>query len=132
MEHSHTPPPAEVERLRRPRGMAALWFALLAGPLAWMLGLNAQYSFVRLACAKGSMLYLHGVTVATLALALAGAWVAWREWHRAGRGWPDEGGGTLPRSRFMAVLGLMGGALFGLAIVAQWLANVFLNPCMGI
>ena len=122
----------EQEHLRTGRGIALLWFAVLAGPLAWMLGLNAQYSLVRLACAKGNMLYLHAVTVLTLALALAGVWMALREWRRTGRHWPDEHGGTMSRSRFMAVVGLMAGALFSLTIVAQWLANVFLNPCMGI
>jgi hypothetical protein len=122
----------ERQRLREPRGLLALWFAVLAGPLAWMLGLNAQYGLVRVACAKGSMFSLHAVTVLTLALALAGVFVARREWHRAGRAWPDEHAGTLSRSRFMAVLGLLAGALFSLAIVSQWLANVFLNPCMGI
>lgn len=130
--HLHTETPAQVERLRKPAGLLALWFAVLAGPVAWMLGLNAQYGLVRVACARGSMLYLHAVTVLTLALALAGVWMALREWRRTGRGWPDEQGGTLSRSRFMAVVGLMAGALFSLAIVAQWLANVFLNPCMGI
>lgn len=132
MEPTHPVDAGERQRLREPRGLLALWFALLAGPIAWMLGLNAQYSLVRVACAKGNMLYLHAVTVLTLALALAGVWMAWREWHRAGRAWPDEHAGILPRSRFMAMLGLLAGVLFSLAIVSQWLANVFLNPCMGI
>lgn len=132
MELTPTHEARERERLRRPRGVLALWFAVLAGPLAWMLGLNAQYGLVRVACARGSMLYLHAVTVLTLALALAGVWTAWREWRRTGREWPDERLGVIPRSRFMAVLGVLAGALFSLAIVCQWLANLFLNPCMGI
>jgi nicotinamide riboside transporter PnuC len=122
----------EPEHFREPRGMAALWFAVLAGPLAWMLGLNAAYSLVRVACAKNSMLYLHAVSVLTLLLALAGGLVAWREWQRAGREWPGEEGGTLPRSRFMVALGLLASGLFSLVIVAQWIASFFLNPCMGI
>ncbi|HEX9937423.1 MAG TPA: hypothetical protein VGB15_09875 [Longimicrobium sp.] len=122
----------EPEHFREPRGIAALWFAVLAGPLAWMLGLNAAYSLVRVACAKNSMLYLHAVSLLTLLLALAGGVVAWREWQRAGREWPGEGGGTLPRSRFMVALGVLASALFSLVIVAQWVASFFLNPCMGI
>lgn len=121
-----------TEYLRGWRGIAALWFAVLAGPLAWMLGLNAEYGLVRVACAKDSMLYLHAVSVLTLLLALAGGWVAWREWRRTGREWPGEGGGTIARSRFMVALGLLGNALFALTILAQWSANFFLNPCMGI
>jgi nicotinamide riboside transporter PnuC len=121
-----------IRRFREPRGIAALWFAVLAGPLAWMLGLNAEYSLVRVACAKDSMLYLHAVSLLTLLLALAGGWVAWREWKRSGGEWPGEEGGTIPRSRFMAALGLLASALFSLTILAQWVASFFLNPCMGI
>lgn len=126
-------PTERIGHLRQARGMAVLWFALLAGPLAWMLGLNAQYSLVRVACAKDNMLYLHAVSVLTLLLALAGGWVAWREWKLTGRHGPDEeAGGTLARSRFMVGLALLASALFGVAILAQWVANFFLNPCMGI
>jgi hypothetical protein len=121
-----------VHEFREPRGIASLWFSMLAGPVAWMLGLNADYSLVRVACAKGTMLPLHLVTLATLALAVAGGLVAWRDWQRAGREWPGEAGTTLDRSRFMSVVGLMGSALFALTIVAQWLAKLFLDPCVAI
>lgn len=121
-----------TEYLRGRRGIAALWFAVLAGPLAWMLGLNAEYGLVRVACAKQSMLYLHAVSLLTLLLALSGGWVAWREWNRTGRQGPGEDGGTLPRSRMMVVMGLMASALFALAILTQWTASLFFNPCMAI
>jgi hypothetical protein len=32
----------------------------------------------------------------------------------------------------MAVIGLLSSALFAVAIVTQWLAQLFLNPCSGI
>ncbi|HEX8271507.1 MAG TPA: hypothetical protein VF615_02575 [Longimicrobiaceae bacterium] len=120
------------EHFREGRGIAALWFAVLAGPVAWMLGLNAAYAFVRLACDEQTLLYMHASSLLTLALALGGGAVALREWRRAGGEWPGEGGGAVPRSRFMAALGLLGSGLFALTIVAQWIANLFLNPCMGI
>ena len=122
----------DVRHLRKPSGIAVLWFAVLAGPLAWMLGLNAEYSLVRVACAKQNMLYLHSVSLLTLLLALAGGFVAWREWQRTGREWPDEEPGAIPRSRFMVALGLLGSALFSVTILAQWAANLFFNPCMAI
>jgi nicotinamide riboside transporter PnuC len=122
----------DVRHLREPRGIALLWFAVLAGPLAWMLGLNAQYGLVRVACAKQNMLYLHSVTLATLLLAVAGGLVAWREWKRTGRECPGEEAGAIGRSRFMVMVGLLGSALFTLAILSQWAANLFFHPCMAI
>lgn len=127
-----TETPESREHFREPRGIAALWFAVLAGPLAWMLGLNLQYALVRVACAKQNMLPLHALSVATLLLALAGGFVAWREWGRAGRQWAGEGAGPVARGRFMVALGLLGSALFALAILAQWAASFFFNPCMAI
>ena len=121
-----------TENPRRGRVIATLWFAVLAGPLAWMLGLNAGYGLVRVACARNSNLALHLVSLATLLLALAGGWVAWREWSRTGRRWPGEEGGPLARAEFMAATGVMASALFSLAIVLQWVASLFFNPCMAI
>lgn len=121
-----------TDGFRRGRAIAAQWFAVLAGPLAWMLGLNAGYGFVRVACAKDTSLSLHLVSLATLLLALAGAWVAWREWNRTGRRWPGEEGGPLARSEFMAALGVMTGGLFSLAILLQWVATLYFDPCMAI
>jgi hypothetical protein len=117
---------------RESRGILALCFAVLAGPLAWALGLNVGYALVLPACARGAVLPLHLVSVATLLLAAAGGLVAWREWRRIGGGTPDEAGGTIARSRFMAVLGLLASAFFSLVIVAQWIASLTLDPCMGI
>ena len=113
-------------------GILALWFAVLAGPLAWALGLNAEYALVLLACDRGTMLPLHLVSLGTLLVAGTGGAVGWREWRRAGGGRPEEGGGTLDRSRFIAALGILSGGYFALTIVAQWIANLFLNPCMGV
>jgi hypothetical protein len=127
--------PESVEEARaftEPRGVLGLWYGLLGGPVAWLLGLQADYSLVRLACAKGTMLPLHLVSLATLLIALGAAAVAWRDWQRAGPEWPGEGGGVLDRSRFMAAIGLGAGALFSLVILAQWLAKLFLDPCIAI
>jgi hypothetical protein len=123
---------AVLSRMREVRGIVEQWFAVLAAPLAWFLGLNAQYGFVQLACERSSMVTLHATSVATLAIALAGTWASWRIWNRLGREPGGEAGGTVPRSRFMASIGLLGGALFMIAIAAQWLTNMFLHPCMGI
>ena len=125
-------PLPRTERLREPRGIAALYLAFLGPPIIWAFGLNVQYSLVRVACATESNLWLHLVSLATLALVLGCGVVARREWRNAGGRWPGEGGGTIPRSEFMAVMGLLSSGLFALGIAAQWLASFILHPCMGI
>lgn len=119
-------------RFQSRRGLYALGFALFAGPVAWSVGFSAAYPFVTVACDVRNSLPLHLIHALALLLTIAGSLVARREWNRAGREWPGEGGGVLDRSRFLAVLGLLGSALFALAILAQWVAVIVLHPCMGI
>ena len=122
-----------AEEFHEATTVAVLWFAVLAGPIAWTLGLNADYALVRIACTEQTMLPLHLVTLVTLPLAAAGGVVAWRAWGRAGFRWPHvKPGDELTRTRFMMALGLLGSAFFSLVIVVQWMAKLFLNPCMGI
>jgi hypothetical protein len=120
------------DRADAPPRMVLLWFAVLGAPLAWSLGFNTDYALVRLACAKESMLYLHLATLFSLGLSLCAGWVAYAEWRRAGKGALDEAQGPASLAGFMAILGLLGSAFFSLLIVAQWLPNLFLHPCMGI
>ena len=119
-------------RFRSRRGVYALGFALFAGPVAWGIGFSAAYPFVTVACDARNSLPLHLIHALALLLTVGGGVVAWREWNRAGREWPGEGGDVLERSRFVAVLGLLGSALFALAILAQWVAVIVLHPGMGI
>ena len=121
----------EVE-FREPRHHIKLWFALLAGPIAWMIGLTAKYAMVPFACGSTNSLAMHAVSAATLLLTVAGAVLSWQLWQRSGRQWPDERGTPVVRTRFMSMMGLMAGALFALAIIAQWITSAFLNPCMAI
>ena len=81
---------------------------------------------------NGAAMLRPGLARLVRAVVGAGAWVAWREWTRAGAEWPDEGVSPAARSRFMAMLGLLGSLLFAAVILAQWLAKLFLHPCMAI
>jgi hypothetical protein len=72
---------------------------------------------------------IHLVHGACLLVALAGAAIAWRIWTSAGAQWPEDAGGPVARTRFMAGLGLAVSALFGLTILAQWIPTLTLHPC---
>jgi hypothetical protein len=115
-----------VERVRSDVGL--LWVGLLAGPIAWAVQLLVVFSMAAWVCDGGPAWLTHLVSLLCLLAATGGAYLAWRDWRTVG-GWPEsEDAVDLGRTRLMAVLGMMGGALFGFVILAQWIA-VMVLPC---
>src|SRR5688500_5278951 len=96
---------------RRPRGratepgpgLAAQWTGLLLAPATFFAHLQVAYVLVPRACRYDADVWLHVVGVASVALAAAGTWVAWRVWTEAGRHESTEPGGRLPRARFLGL-----------------------------
>ena len=110
----------------------AMWLCagIFAGPLIWALQMQVGYVLVQGACASGSNLTLHVVTVVALILVAGGAFISWRNWRQAGQQQPSgKDGGPRARSNFMAVLGLSMNAMFFIAILAQGIASFVLHPC---
>ena len=103
-----------------------LWAAALAGPEAWAVQLLAVYALAAPASEGMSEAPLHLVTLLGFVAAVGGAAVAHLGW-RTVRGWPS-GGDEIDtgRTRFMAVVGQLTGALFALVIVAHWFAVLML------
>lgn len=114
---------------------AWLWFGALGGAIAWAVHLVVLYPLVDVACATGSVLLLHAVTALTLAVALAAALSCRRfgRVSRGGSGEPAGDGDARPRQRsrteFMARAGLWLDVLFAVAIVAEWIPVLLLDPC---
>ena len=111
------------------RRIVVLWTGLLLAPLAFLANLEVGYAFVTRSCGRGDQLLIHLTHLACLLLSLAGTWAAWRVWQAEGREWPGAAGGVVGRTRFMAGLGLLTGAMFTLVIVAQWIPGLLLGPC---
>jgi len=111
------------------QGIWWLWFGILAGPLAFLLNLQLSYMLVQPVCVAAHHLVLHLVPAGALLLTASGGVSAWRNWRRTERAGSSKAGGVLPRSRFMAGVGLLTSGLFLLVIVAQWLPNFILTPC---
>ena len=107
----------------------ALLGVILIPAIAWALQMQASYMLVQPACMSGRNVSLHVVTVGALLVTAAAGLVAWRKWQATGRREPDEAAGPRPRSRFMAVLGLLTSAMFFLTILAQGIASFVLHPC---
>ena len=108
---------------------AALWAGVLAGPLATLTQLQVNYALVLWACGAGREWALHLVALLALLVTVAGGLLSWRNWRRAGAGWKDDGAGVVPRSRFMAAVGVLISAFIALVVVAQWIPIFVYGPC---
>lgn len=116
---------------RKPIDTRFLWAGLLAGPVAWVVQLQAVYALSAWATERDRPAALHLVSLLCVAATLGGGLLAWRAWRAVG-GWPT--GAEAPavgRTRYLAVLGVMTGGLFVIVIVAQWLAVVILPHTQG-
>lgn len=107
----------------------ALWTGVLAGPIVWLLSFEANYALAPWACIFQAKLALYLVSIAALILCAGSGMVAWRQWTELGREWPGTGGGALPRSRIMAIGGVLLSAMFFLVILAQAIPPVLLDAC---
>ena len=112
-----------------PRGIVLLWVAVLIGPIAWFLHQQVGYGMATFACGRNWEVGLHVVTGIALLVTALGAIVAWRTWARLGRVGTAHEGGTVARSRFMALGAGLSSLFFALVIVAQWVPTFFLRPC---
>jgi len=125
---------AEVRKEPPPtgaRGGGAQWFGLLAPPLAMLTNVSLGFALVPWSCAAESRVVLHVEIAVLVLISVAAGFVAHREWKRyGGGGEADDSGGPAARTRFLGVMGMGSSALFTLILLWQWLANVFLTPCL--
>jgi len=115
--------------LETPHSELLQWVGFLLPPLAWSAGLETLYLFSDHGCDTLNFLPNHIVSAVALILSLVGGAVAWSNWKRSGSEWPGDASGPIPRSRFMAALGLLTSALFSTLIIAQWLPTALGVPC---
>ena len=110
------------------RGLALIWFAVLAGPAALFANLFAGYALVKWACASGHTFVLTAIDMAMLGIALAGAWVGW--WCRERlRDATEYGGRIIDRSYFLAIVGVGLALVNALLILMQAYPHFILSPC---
>jgi hypothetical protein len=109
-------------------GLALLWFGMLAGPAAVALNMGAGYALVKWACRSGHGIVLTVIAVASLALALTGAWVSWSCCVRL-QGANEHGGRIVDRSYFIAITATGFALLNALLIVMQAYPRFVLSLC---
>jgi hypothetical protein len=117
------------EESTRQGGLLWLWAGVLVAPVAFLFNLQVNYTLTQKLCPGGRSLILHLTTLCFLLLAAGGGFIAWRNWARAGRGWPDESEDNTVRNRFLAIIGLMISLLCSLIIIALWIPQFIFDPC---
>jgi hypothetical protein len=127
VQHEDTPAAdarGATERPHSPGSSGLLWFGLLAPPLLMLLNLQLSYMMTPWACRTGNRGPMIVVTVCILLVdLLAGAGAA----LRLRRDWLDDT--VVSRPGFMAMLGVLGSALFAAVLIAQWLPHAYLSAC---
>jgi hypothetical protein len=136
MRSSISPPTSSDRR----RG-AALWAAVVAAPVLWLILLQTNYILAYPTCAARSNGWLHLTTAAALGLMVllfVAAGYVWRTDPPEQRRGParlaeqhDPLGEdpSLAARHFVAVLGLLLSALFVLLVAGTWIPAFILRPC---
>jgi hypothetical protein len=109
--------------------LALLWVGLFTGPVAFLLHLQIGYALVPWACVTGHLFALYLTTLGALAITATGAFSAWRGLRRVGTKGSESAAGPTPRSRFMALTGILLSSFFFIVIIAQGIHNFILTPC---
>ncbi|HYE15510.1 MAG TPA: hypothetical protein VD968_13790 [Pyrinomonadaceae bacterium] len=110
-------------------GALALWAGVLAGPTATLVQLQTNYALVLWACGAGREWALHLVALLALLVAVGAGLLSLRNWRLAGGDWEDGGAGVMPRSRFMAAVGMFVSLHSALITIAQWIPIFVYGPC---
>lgn len=99
---------------------------VFAGPLAWLLSLQASYSLVPWVCAH-KLQMTHPITLVSLAISISGAYLSWRALSASNQATGSASGGE--PYRFLAGVGTLISLLFTLVILFQGSAAFILNGC---
>lgn len=109
----------------------ALWTEILGPPALWFAQFQLRYALVPWCCANGNRSLLWLSSAASVGLAMGLVILAWMSWRSTvSPELAEQATIGQRRARFMALTGLMSGALFLLLIVAQAIPVAFVDPCI--
>lgn len=97
-----------------------LWFAVLGPPAAWFVSLGVSYFAVHEVCRVHSPLAPRVVSLVAFVVAIAAGMTARAIWVAAAQH---------ERTRFLAQVGVLSGAVFSLIVLLQIVATLFLPSC---
>ena len=106
-----------------------MWIALLASPIIWLMSFEARFALAPWACTFQNKWALHGVAVAAVLLCLACAFISFRAWRSVGAHEPTPDPGAVPRTNFLAILGIVTGCGTAMIVIAQSIPDFMLGAC---
>jgi cytochrome c biogenesis factor len=124
--------PSSTSHRAWPDHLPALWFGVLAGPLAWAALLQTNYVLSYVACEHRQTWMLHLAAALAIVVIAMGGLTAWRAMQRSDahhRESADTAETAAKRTRFMAVGGVILCAWFALVVFATFIPVLVLHPC---
>lgn len=119
----------EEPRGHDPVSPLALWAVLLTPPMAALIAQSASYAFAVQVCDRGWWSGFIHLPHAVMLLTGAAAWWFAMRFHRRFANVPGEDGGVAARSRFVALLAVVGSPFFLLIIAGMWMSLAVLRTC---
>jgi len=115
-----------VEAGKTPFG---IWWSLVAGFAAWGFDLGLSYMLEQHSCSTGHSYALHAIFVACFLGALSGFVTGFMEKRRFPHDSKEEGGSSLDRAHFQALIGMIFSLSFAVVILAGAIPRWILHPC---
>jgi hypothetical protein len=112
------------------KGNCELWIALLLGPTAWLIQLEMNYALVPWACASGQKYIFSLISLLCLMLTTAAGFISFMSLGVKNSSKASTIVAAHP-TFFLARLGVLINSVFFLAIIAQAIPSLLLNPCEG-
>lgn len=106
-----------------------IWWALIAGFLAWGVDLGLSYTLEQHSCSTGHHYVLHAISFACLVVALSGLFTGLSELRRFPPDTSEEGGSRFDRAHFQAMIGMAFSLSFAVIIIAGAVPRWILSPC---
>ena len=111
------------------KGLALLWMAFFAGPLAWIVNQGVGYAVMKPVCRGADVPVLWLIGAFAFILASVGAWTGARCLLLLRDKATDVGSHVIDRSYFVAIVAVGMDVLIALLIVTSVIPQFLLSPC---
>ena len=115
-----------VEAGRTPLG---IWWSMVAGFAAWGADLGLSYMLEQHSCSTGHYYVLHTISFVCFVTAMTGFVTGFLKMRRFSHESKEEGGRSMDRAHFQALIGMIFSLSFAVIIIAGSIPRWILTPC---